>query len=131
MERDRFDKAVAAGSFLEHAEFLGEAYGTPVPHPPPGRDVLLEIDHQGARQVKDRFPDALVLLLVPPSLDVQRARLRGRGDDEAAVERRVRTGQAEVAELRRFCDAEVVNDDVDRAVAELAAIIERHRGRLS
>lgn len=131
VDRARFDKAVAAGAFLEHAEFLGAGYGTPLPDPPPGRDLLLEIDRQGARQVKERFPEALVLLLVPPSVEVQRDRLRRRGDDEAAVERRVATGAVEVAELRALCDAEVVNDDVDRAVEELAAIIEEHRGRQS
>lgn len=116
-----------AGQFLEHAEFLGEHYGTPVPQAPPGRDLLLEIDRQGAGQVKERFPDAVVVLLVPPSVEVQRRRLRGRGDDEEAVERRVAKGADEVAELRRFCDHEVVNDDVDRAVAELVAILDRHR----
>lgn len=118
---------MAAGGFLEHATFLGECYGTPLPDPPPGRDVLLEIDRQGARQVKERFPDSVVVLLVPPSLQVQRQRLQGRGDDDGAVERRVATGVEEVADLRRICDHEVVNDDVDRAVAELVAILEHHR----
>jgi guanylate kinase len=127
VDRQTFDRAAAAGAFLEHATFLGEAYGTPLPNPPPGRDVLLEIDRQGARQVKERFPDSVVVLLVPPSLEVQRDRLRGRGDDEGAVERRVATGVDEVADLRRFCDHEVVNDDVDRAVAELVGILDKHR----
>lgn len=127
MDRPTFERAVADGAFLEHAEFLGACYGTPLPDPPPGRDVLLEIDRQGARQVKARFPGSIVVLLVPPSLEVQRARLRGRGDDEASVARRVDTGLEEVADLRRFCDHEVVNDDVDRVVAELVAILEQHR----
>ncbi len=127
VDRPTFEGAVAAGRFLEHATFLGEGYGTPLPDPPSGRDVLLEIDRQGARQVKERFPESIVVLLVPPSLEVQRERLRGRGDDEGAVERRVATGVDEVADLRRFCDHEVVNDDVDRAVGELVAILEQHR----
>lgn len=112
---------------MEHATFLGECYGTPLPDPPPGRDVLLEIDRQGARQVKERFPNSVVVLLVPPSLQVQRQRLQSRGDDDDAVERRVATGVEEVADLRRICDHEVVNDDVDRAVAELVAILAHHR----
>lgn len=127
VSRPAFEQAIAAGRFLEHAEFLGEHYGTPVPEPPPGHDVLLEIDRQGAEQVRARFPDALVVLLVPPSEEVQRQRLRGRGDPPEAVERRVVTGAEEVAALRRFCDAEVVNDDVDRAVAEILAIVAGRR----
>ncbi len=128
VDRRRFDEAVAEGRFLEHAEFLGHGYGTPVPDgAPPGRDLLLEIDVQGARQVRRRFPDAVVVMLVPPSVEVQRQRLRGRGDDDAAVERRVACGAEEVAELQAFCDHVVVNDDVDRAVAELVAILHAHR----
>lgn len=127
VDRPSFEARAAAGGFLERAEFLGECYGTPVPDAPPGRDLLLEIDRQGASQVKERFPDALVILLVPPSVDVQRTRLRGRGDDGPAVERRVAKGVEEVAELRQFCDHEVVNDDVDRVVAELTGILARHR----
>jgi guanylate kinase len=127
VDRPTFEAKVAAGGFLEHAEFLGNLYGTPVPAPHPQRDLLLEIDRQGAEQVRARFPDAVVVLLVPPSVEVQRQRLRGRGDDEAAVARRVAAGVEEVAALRRIADHEVVNDDVDRAVAELAGILEAHR----
>ena len=127
VDREQFEAAVAAGKFLEHAEFLGEQYGTPLPDAPPGRDLLLEIDRQGAEQIRAQYPDAVVVLLVPPSVEVQRERLRGRGDDEAAVERRVTTGAAEVAALRGFCDHQVVNDDLDRVVAELLDILESHR----
>lgn len=127
VDRDRFDAAVAEGRFLEHAEFLGEHYGTPIPRPPEGHDVLLEIDRQGAEQVKAYDPSAVLILLVPPSEAVQRQRLRGRGDDEAAVERRVAKGVEEVAALRAICDYEVVNDQVDRAVAEILGILKAHR----
>jgi len=124
-----FEAKAAAGGFLEHAEFLGECYGTPLPDHPVGQDLLLEIDLQGARQVRARYPDAVVILLVPPSPEVQRERLQGRGDDPAAMDRRVAKGIEEVAGLRLFCDHEVVNDEIDRAVAELAAIVECHRRR--
>jgi guanylate kinase len=130
VDRDRFAAAVHEGRFLEHAEFLGEHYGTPIPNPPAGRDVLLEIDRQGAEQVRALDPSALLVLLVPPSEAVQRERLRGRGDDEAAVERRVAKGAEEVAALRQICDYEVVNDDVDRAVAEILAIVQGRRQRV-
>lgn len=127
VDRQTFDAKVKAGEFLEHADFLGEQYGTPLPDPPPGHDVLLEIDVQGAIQVRERYPDAVVVLLLPPSIEVQRQRLVGRGDDEATVQQRLVKGTEEVAALRRFCDHQVVNDDVERAVTELKGIVEAHR----
>jgi guanylate kinase len=127
VDRGRFEDAVASGGFLEWAEFLGHLYGTPVPDPPPGHDVVLEIDLQGACQIKDREPDALVVLLVPPSVEVQRARLRGRGDDDAEVERRVAVGEEEERIGRQLTPFVVVNDDVERAVSEVAGILEAHR----
>jgi len=127
VDRPTFEARRDAGGFLEWTEYLGNLYGTPVPDPHPGRDLLLEIEVDGARQVKARHPDAVVVLLVPPSVEVQAERLRRRGEDEEAVARRVAAGRDEVAALRRFADHEVVNDEVDRAVAELAGILELHR----
>ncbi len=123
----RFDTALAAGEFLEWAEFLGHRYGTPKPAPPPGTDVLLEIELQGARQVLERHPDALLILLVPPSSEVQAERLRARGDSEEEAARRVEKGRLEEREGRALTPYVVVNDDLDRAVAEVAGILERHR----
>lgn len=116
-----------AGLFLEWAEFLGHRYGTPMPDPPPGRDVLLEIDLQGARQIRARHPDALVVLLLPPSPEVQTERLRGRGDDEAEIARRLSKGAEEEREGRALTPLVVVNDDLDRAVAQVAGILDAHR----
>lgn len=127
VDRDTFEAQAAAGGFFEWAEFLGNLYGTPVPVPPAGADVLLEIDLQGARQVKDRRPDAHLILLVPPSDEVQAQRLRGRGDDEAHVAERIRAGAEEVRIGRTIADDEVVNDDLEQATASVAGIVERYR----
>jgi guanylate kinase len=126
-DRDRFMARVDADGFLEWAEFLDNLYGTPVPEPPDGHDVLLEIDLQGAQQIVERHPDAVVILLLPPSLDVQRQRLVGRGDSTAHVERRIAKGREEVELGRKLAGYEVVNDQVERAVAEVAGIVERTR----
>jgi len=122
-----FDAKIADAGFLEWAEFLGHRYGTPLPEPPPGCDVLLEIELQGARQVRELYPDAVVVLLLPPSPEVQAERLRDRGDDEAEVERRLAKGREEEREGRALTPHVVVNDDLDRAVAEVAGILDAHR----
>jgi len=118
---------VSAGEFLEWAEFLGHLYGTPLPDVPPGRDLVLEIDLQGARQVKLRHPEAVVVLLLPPSAEVQAERLRRRGDNEAEVRRRLEKGAHEERMGRELTPLVVVNDEVDRAVAEVAGILADHR----
>lgn len=125
--RDAFEAHARAGGFVEWAEFLGNLYGTPVPRPPSGCDVLLEIDVQGAAQVRRQRPDALLVLLAPPSPEVQAARLRGRGDPEEHVARRLAAGAEELAVGRTLADVVVVNDELDRAVAEIAAIVDRRR----
>jgi DNA-directed RNA polymerase subunit omega len=118
---------VEKGGFLESAEFLGERYGTPWPDPPPGSDILLEIDLQGAEQVIARHPDSLLVLLLPPSPEVQAERLRGRGEDPETIAARLEVGREEEARGRRIADAVVVNADVDQAVAQVAGILERYR----
>jgi guanylate kinase len=127
VDRAAFEEKIAQGGFLEWAEFLGHLYGTPLPDAPAGMDVVLEIDLQGARQVKDRHPDALVVLLVPPSPEIQRERLRRRGDDAAEVDRRIAKGAEEMRLGRELTPFVVVNDEVDRAVSEVAGILDIHR----
>ena len=121
--KDEFLEHAKSGGFLEWATVLGEYYGTPYPEPPPGHDVVLEIDVQGAEQVLERCRPVVCVLLVPPSREDQERRLRGRGDSEQHVERRVELGELELERGRRIADAVVVNDDLDRTVDELAAII--------
>jgi guanylate kinase len=116
---------------LEHAEILGEWYGTPMPDPDDPRDLVLEIDVQGAQQVRAVRPDVVCVLLIAPSDDEQRKRLRARGDSEAAIRARLELSHHEVEVGRRFCDAEVVNDDVNRAVEEIAGIVAAARRRES
>ena len=123
VDRDDFERAAAQGGFFEWAEFLGHLMGTPIPDPPEGSDVLLEIDVQGAEQVLAQRPDATVILLLPPSLEAQAARLAARGDDEEHIRRRVEKGQDEVARGRRIAAHTVVNDDLGQALGDLAAIV--------
>lgn len=127
VDRKTFEERRAAGGFLESAEFLGHLYGTPIPDPPPSKDVLLEIDLQGAEQVKARHPDALVVLLLPPSVEEQAERLRYRGDDAEAAARRIAKAAEEEGIGRALTPFVVVNDDIDEAVSQVADILDRHR----
>ncbi len=89
--------------------------------------MILEIELDGAQQVQGIHPDAVLILIVAPSRDAQAARLRGRGDDEASVARRLEVGAAEERLGRRLTGHVVVNDDVDRAAREVADIIRGHQ----
>ncbi|HQU26239.1 MAG TPA: guanylate kinase [Acidimicrobiales bacterium] len=122
--REEFARAIDEGRFLEWAEFHGQLYGTPRPTPPAGSDVLLEIDVQGAEQVRRVIPDALVVLVSAPTEDALEARLRGRGDEEAHVRARLQSAPEELARGRRLADRVVVNDDPDRAAGEIVSILE-------
>jgi guanylate kinase len=127
VDRSRFESKAAAEGFLEWAEFLGNLYGTPWPEPPPESDVVLEIDLQGAGQVWARDPDAVIVLLVPPTPEAQAERLRGRGDDESAVARRIAKGEDEMRLGRALTPYVVVNDDLESAVSQVAGILDAHR----
>jgi len=127
VNRDVFMERVEAGGFLEWAQFAGNLYGTPIPELTNGVDLLLEIDVQGARQVKQIVPNATVILVVAPSWSSTEARLRERGDDEVAIERRLEIGRREEAEGRILADDVVVNDDLDATVNEMASIIAGRR----
>lgn len=127
VDRDRFQAHVDSGGFLEWASFLDNLYGTPIPKPPEGHDVLLEIEVQGARQVRDLDPDALIIFVVPPSIEEQQRRLRGRGEPEEVVARRVAKATEEAEAAQELGAITVVNDDLDRAVSEVASLIEAKR----
>lgn len=129
VDRPRFLTRAAEGGFLEWAELAAnhELYGTPWPDAPPGSDVVLEIDVQGAAQVLSRHPDAVVVLVVAPSPEEQAARMRKRGDDEEQIASRLALGRQEEERGRRLAAHVVVNDDLDRAVGELAGILLGYR----
>ncbi len=129
VERSVFERQARAGGFIEWAEFLGNLYGTPWPDPPQGADVLLEIDVQGARQVKERDPSAVVVLLVPPSTEEQQDRLRARGDPDEKVALRLAKGIEEVEAGRALADHIVVNGSLGSVLEEVRCIIALHRQR--
>jgi guanylate kinase len=125
--REVFEDAIKRDFFYEWAEFHGNLYGTPRPHPPEGRDVLLEIEVEGARQVRERDPGAVIFLLSAPTIALLEQRLRGRGDQEEHIARRLESTRREVERGRELSDYEVVNDDVERASHEILSILERLR----
>jgi len=113
---------------LEWAEVVpGQLSGTPLPAQPAGTDLVLEINVDGARQVKALFPEAVVILVVAPSVGAQEARMRRRGDTPAQIARRVELGQEEELIGRQLAEHVVVNDDLDRAVEEVIGILAGHR----
>jgi guanylate kinase len=127
VERDEFEARIEADGFLEYASFLGNYYGTPTLDPPDGRDVILEIDVQGARQVIKKEPDALLLFLQAPDPVEQQARLRRRGDPEDKVAQRL-AKSAEERDAGLELGAEViVNHQIDDTVEAMWSAIEKAR----
>ncbi|MEJ2534500.1 MAG: guanylate kinase [Gammaproteobacteria bacterium] len=126
-----FQRMREAGAFLECAEVFGHWYGT---HEATtrevlagGRDVILEIDWQGARQVRERFPACRSVFILPPSLETLRARLGRRAQDsEAVIAARMAEARAEISHCREF-DHAIVNDDFDDALDQLATVIDAWR----
>lgn len=123
-----FDRLVAAGELLEHAEYAGFRYGTPrepvLRRLSEGTSALLEIDLQGARQVRERMPEALLIFLAPPSFEELARRLTGRGTEDAdRVRRRLDLARIELAAEDEF-DTVVVNDTVEAAADRVVALIE-------
>ncbi len=119
------------GEFLEHAEYNGHNYGTSwsaIRAPlEAGRDVVLEIEVQGAEQVRERMPDAILVFLLPPSLAVLEARLRGRmTDSDAVIAKRLALVDRELAAAKHF-DFAIVNDDLEVAVRQVLDVIEAVR----
>ncbi|HSJ49768.1 MAG TPA: guanylate kinase [Actinomycetota bacterium] len=132
VDEGEFDRLIEAGELLEWAEVFDARYGTPAGPIrgalEQGRDALLEIDVQGARQVREAMPGAVMIFLVPPSLQELERRLRTRGtEDEERLARRLATASREL-EARDWFDHEVVNDELERASSQVAAIIEATRG---
>ncbi len=131
VSRAEFERLVGAGAFVEHAEYAGNLYGTsfasldaPLAR---GRDLLLEVDVQGALQLRERRRDARFVFLLPPSLDELERRLRGRGTDAPeVVERRLALVRRELGAVHAF-DYAIVNEDVERTIETLRAIVSAER----
>jgi guanylate kinase len=126
-DRARFEQRIDDGGFLEWTEFLGNYYGTPVPDVVGDAVVVLEIEVDGAQQVRLRHPDAVLIFVLPPSREEQQRRLRHRGDPEDKVDERLRKALDEEPVGLAIADHVVVNDNLEQTVDELLAIIESHR----
>lgn len=128
-----FERMIAAGDFFEHARVHGDWKGTArqsvEPQLAAGHDVLLEIDWQGARQVRTQVPDAVSVFILPPSRDALAQRMRKRGQDsEAVIAQRLAAAREEMSHYREF-DYVIINDDFERAVSEMGAIFVASRLR--
>ena len=128
VSQEEFERMIEADEFLEWARFSGNCYGTPrasvMKHIEAGEQVILEIEIQGARQVKAQMPEAHLIFIEPPSLEVLEQRLRGRGtDSEDAILRRLETARVELSGKMEY-DMRLVNDDLDVATEELIAYVE-------
>ena len=125
--REEFEAMIEAGEMLEYAEYVGNYYGTPLTYVnqtlDEGKDVFLEIEVQGAKQVKDKVPDGVFIFLTPPDLAELKSRMIGRGTDEMSViEERMAVAREEI-EMMALYDYAVVNDEVPLAVQRIKDII--------
>jgi len=128
VDQATFERAIAEDRFLEWASFHDHLYGTPRPAPTDDTDLLLEIEVQGAEQVRRHHPDAVVVLILAPTNSELEDRLRARGDLEDHVRARLASTPDEIARGRELADFVVVNDDPGRATDEILSILEGLRG---
>ena len=129
-----FKEMISKGEFIEWARVHGNYYGTSrenvLSNLECGKDVFLDIDVQGARQVREYFPKAVLIFILPPSWQELESRLRGRkSDDEATIAKRLKNARQEIAAVREY-DYAVVNDDIDTAKEQLISIIVAQRLRM-
>ncbi|MDO4393393.1 MAG: guanylate kinase [Bacillota bacterium] len=134
-EREEFISLINEDGFIEYADVYGNFYGTPKKQVEEwldrGQDVLLEIDVQGAIQVKKNYPDSILLFVLPPSIEVLRERLTGRGTDAAdVIERRMASATSEIGLIGEY-DYSIVNDVLAEAVESVEAIIKGEHMRLT
>lgn len=128
VDRPRFERAIAEGRFLEWAEYSGYLYGTPrdpvLGHLEAGENVILDIENDGARQVKSAYPDAVLIFVLPPTRSELERRLRNRGDtSEEDIQRRLAVADRQIADAEASFDYLVVNDDLATAVDDIVSIL--------
>lgn len=134
VSREEFERALRNNELIEHAEVFGNYYGTP--RPPveaalaAGRLVLLEIDVQGALQAQKQYPEAVSIFILPPHRQDLASRLEGRnrGEDAAALQKRLEKADEEIAAAFQYYDYQVVNDDLEKAIREVIDIIQQKNG---
>ena len=131
VEDAHFRSLIEQGVFLEHARVFGHLYGTSRERVhrelAASRDVVLEIDWQGARQIREKMPDTIGIFVLPPSMESLHARLRARGQDsQATIAKRMRTVVSELSHYDEF-DYLIVNDSMERALDDLMSIMRAHR----
>lgn len=134
VSEERFDRMIAEDGFLEHAEYVGNKYGTPKDAVfrmlDQGLDVILEIEVKGFLQVKKAYPDCVTIFIAPPSFEELQARLRGRGtESDEVIAERLKTAEHELQSQSLF-DYVVINDDLDRAVKEVLSIIAENKDQV-
>ena len=132
--REEFEQMIQNKQLLEYAEYVGNYYGTPLEYVEntleQGKDVFLEIDVQGAIQVRDLMPDGVFIFLTPPDLNELESRIVNRGtDSDEVIAKRMKTAREEL-ELMKYYDYSVVNDTVDNAVQKIEAIIQTEHLRI-
>lgn len=131
ISREKFEAMLAADELLEHNIFVGNYYGTPKAPVQKciddGRDMIIEIDVNGAAQIRKKLPEAISVFIMPPSLEVLKARLSGRGTETAElIEKRTSEALREIGEAHKY-DFIVVNDNLDEAVDDLVTIVRSDR----
>ena len=127
VSREEFEKTIAEDGLVEYAQYVGNYYGTPKAYVEEqlkkGKNVILDIEVQGAMQIKEKFPDALMVFVIPPSIEVLLKRLRARGtESEEVIQRRITQAKTECTYMDRY-EYIVINDDLDTAVKEMYAMI--------
>lgn len=133
ISREEFEERISAGEFLEHANVFGNYYGTHVGQlekaREAGEDLVLDIDVQGAAQLKDKLPEAVTIFVLAPSRQILEQRLRSRSEDpDPVIVRRLNDAASEIRNYDRY-DYVVVNDDLERSAKTLAAIVTAERVR--
>ena len=134
LSKEEFEKSVAEDKFLEHAQFAGNFYGTKKKYIKQkfeeGYNIILEIETQGALQVKQKMPEAVLIFIAPPGVGVEELekRLRGRNtEDEATIQRRLEEAKVELERSKKY-DYVVINDNLERAIMEVESITQKELG---
>lgn len=133
VSRDEFESLLAKGGLLEYNVYVGNYYGTPrkqvVAWLEQGYDVMLEIDYHGAFQVRESFPDAILIFIMPPSVEELRDRIKDRGSEtEETMNKRLHEAMNDLAQADKY-DYRIVNDDIDAAVTEMQRIMIKERDK--